>query len=440
MYSEATMADPVIASAILLGGFILLLILRIPITFALASVSILTAMYLNIPLMAIVQQMVQGVRSFSLLAIPFFILAGEMMGQGGIARKLIDFANILVGRVRGGLAMVNVVESMFFGGISGSAVADVASTGTIMIPMMKMQGYDDDFSVAITVTSATQGIIIPPSHNMIIYSLAAGGVSVGRLFLGGFIPGITLGISLMIMSYILSIKRNYPRGEKISFKQALKTTKDAALGLLTAVIIMGGVISGVFTATESAAVAAVYAFFVTFFVYKEIPLKAMKGILYSTLKTLAMVMALIASASAFGWLMAYLRIPAKATQLLLSITSSKVLLLLLINVLLLLLGMIMDMAPLILIVTPILYPVVVTTLGMSPIHFGIMLMLNLAIGLCTPPVGSALFVGCAVGKISMERATKAMLPFYLAMFIVLMLVTFIPEITLFIPNLIMPGN
>ncbi|MCE1206385.1 MAG: TRAP transporter large permease [Spirochaetia bacterium] len=434
------MADPVIASAILLGGFILLLILRIPITFALASVSILTAMYLNIPLMAIVQQMVQGVRSFSLLAIPFFILAGEMMGQGGIARKLIDFANILVGRVRGGLAMVNVVESMFFGGISGSAVADVASTGTIMIPMMKMQGYDDDFSVAITVTSATQGIIIPPSHNMIIYSLAAGGVSVGRLFLGGFIPGITLGISLMIMSYILSIKRNYPRGEKISFKQALKTTKDAALGLLTAVIIMGGVISGVFTATESAAVAAVYAFFVTFFVYKEIPLKAMKGILYSTLKTLAMVMALIASASAFGWLMAYLRIPAKATQLLLSITSSKVLLLLLINVLLLLLGMIMDMAPLILIVTPILYPVVVTTLGMSPIHFGIMLMLNLAIGLCTPPVGSALFVGCAVGKISMERATKAMLPFYLAMFIVLMLVTFIPEITLFIPNLIMPGN
>ncbi len=434
------MADPVIASTILLGGFILLLILRIPITFALASVSILTAMYLNIPLMAIVQQMVQGVRSFSLLAIPFFILAGEMMGQGGIARKLIDFANILVGRVRGGLAMVNVVESMFFGGISGSAVADVASTGTIMIPMMKMQGYDDDFSVAITVTSATQGIIIPPSHNMIIYSLAAGGVSVGRLFLGGFVPGVTLGLSLMIMSYFISIKRNYPKGEKISFKQALKTTKDAALGLLTAVIIMGGVISGVFTATESAAVAAVYAFFITFFVYKEIPLKAMKGILYSTLKTLAMVMALIASASAFGWLMAYLRIPAKATQLLLSITSSKVLLLLLINALLLLLGMIMDMAPLILIVTPILYPVVVTTLGMSPVHFGIMLMLNLAIGLCTPPVGSALFVGCAVGKITMERATKAMLPFYLTMFIVLMLVTFIPEITMFIPNLIMPGN
>jgi tripartite ATP-independent transporter DctM subunit len=309
-----------------------------------------------------------------------------------------------------------------------------------MIPMMKMQGYDDDFSVAITVTSATQGIIIPPSHNMILYSLAAGGVSVGRLFLAGFVPGFTLGLSLMIISYIIAIRRNYPRGEKVSFIQGLRVFKDAALGLFTAVIIIGGVISGVFTATESAAIAVVYAFIITFFVYKEIPLKAMKGILYNSLKTLAMVMALIASASAFGWLMAYLRIPAMATQLLLSVTTNKYLLLLMINVLLLVLGMIMDMAPLILIVTPILYPVVVTSLGMSPVHFGIVLMLNLAIGLCTPPVGSALFVGCAVGRISVERAAKAMLPFYAVMFIVLMLVTYIPAITMFVPNLIMPGN
>jgi tripartite ATP-independent transporter DctM subunit len=434
------MSDPGFATAMLLGGFFLLMILRVPITFSLAFTSIVTAMYLNIPLMAIVQQMVQGVRSFSLLAIPFFIISGEIMGRGGIARKLIDFANVLVGRVRGGLAMVNVVESMFFGGISGSAVADVASTGTIMIPMMKMQGYDDDFSVAITVTSATQGIIIPPSHNMILYSLAAGGVSVGRLFLGGFVPGITLGVSLMIVSYFLAIKRNYPKGERISFTQALHTFKDAFLGLLTAVIIIGGVISGVFTATESAAIAVVYAFIITFFVYREIPLKAMKGILYNSLKTLAMVMALIASASAFGWLMAYLRIPAKATELLLSVSSNKYVLLVLINILLLLLGMIMDMAPLILIVTPILYPVVVTNLGMSPVHFGVMLMLNLAIGLCTPPVGSALFVGCAVGRISVERASRAMLPFYMIMFVVLMLVTFIPEITMFVPDLIMPGS
>ncbi|MFA5852342.1 MAG: TRAP transporter large permease, partial [Spirochaetales bacterium] len=424
----------------LLGGFVLLMILRVPITYSLASVSLVTAIYLKIPLMAIVQQMVQGVRSFSLLAIPFFIIAGEMMGQGGIARKLIELANVFVGRIRGGLAMVNCVDSMFFGGISGSAVADVASTGTIIIPMMKMKGYDEDFAVALTVASSTQGVIIPPSHNMIIYSMAAGGVSVGRLFLAGYVPGISLGLSMMVISYIIAKKRNYPKEDAVSFKGALKIFKDAALGLMTAVIIMGGVISGIFTATESAAIAVIYAFFITFFVYKEIPLKAMRGILYNSLKTLTMVMALIAAASAFGWLMAYLRIPAKATELILSVTTNKYLLLLLINVLLLFLGMIMDMAPLILICTPILYPVVVTSLGLSPVHFGIIMMINLAIGLCTPPVGSALFVGCAVGKISVEKVTKALLPYYLSMVVVLMLVTYIPEITMFLPNLIMPGN
>ena len=434
------MADPTVATIILLGGFIVLMVLRVPITYALASVSLATAIYLKIPLMAIVQQMVQGVRSFSLLAIPFFIIAGEIMGQGGIARKMIEMANVFVGRIRGGLAMVNCVDSMFFGGISGSAVADIASTGTIILPMMKLKGYDDDFSVAITVTSSTQGVIIPPSHNMILYSVAAGGVSVGRLFLAGYIPGISLGLSLMIISYFIAKKRNYHKEDKVSFKQALHIFRDAFLGLMTAVIIMGGVISGVFTATESAAVAVISAFFITFFVYKEIPLKAMKGILYNALKTLAMVMALIAAASAFGWLMAYLRIPAMATKLILGISDNKYVLLLLINVLLLFLGMIMDMAPLILIMTPILYPVVVTTLGLSPVHFGIILMLNLAIGLCTPPVGSALFVGCAIGKVSIEKVSKAMAPYYITMFIVLMLVTYIPDITMFLPNLIMPGG
>lgn len=434
------MSDPIIATTILIGGFFLFMILRVPITFSLAAASIATAAYLNIPLMAIVQQMVQGVRSFSLLAIPFFIIMGEIMGQGGIAQKMIDLANVFVGRIRGGLAMVNCVDSMFFGGISGSAVADVASTGSIILPMMKLKGYDEDFSVAITVTSSTQGVIIPPSHNMILYSLAAGGVSVGRLFLAGYIPGITLGLSLMVISFIIAKKRNYPKEDKVSFKQAVKIFRDAFLGLLTAVIIMGGVITGIFTATESAAIAVVYAFLITFFVYRQIPLKAMKGILYNSLKTLAMVMALISSASAFGWLMAYLRIPAQVTELILSVTTNKFLLLLLINVLLLFLGMIMDMAPLILIMTPILYPIVVNTIGMSPVHFGIVLMLNLAIGLCTPPVGSALFVGCAVGKVSMEKVTKAMLPYYAIMFVVLMAVTYIPAITMFLPNLIMPGN
>lgn len=432
------MADQSAATALLLGSFGILLLLQVPITFTLAISAVVTAAYLGLPLMVVVQQMVQGVRSFSLLAIPFFIIAGEMMGQGGISRRLILFSNLLVGRIRGGLAQVNCLASMFFGGISGSAVADVSSIGTILIPMMKEKGYDDDFSVGITVTSACQGVIIPPSHNMIIYSLAAGGVSVGRLFLGGFIPGVMLGVGLMIVSYVFAIKRGYPKEKRYTLKEALQISKDAILGLFTAVIIMGGVISGVFTATESAAVAVVYAFIITFFVYREIPLARFKGILYGALKTLAMVMALIAAASAFGYLMAYLKIPALATEALLSITHNKTLLLLLVNLLLLLLGMIMDMAPLILITTPILYPVFVGALGMSPVHFGIMLILNLAIGLTTPPVGSALFVGCAVGKIRIEQVVKAMLPMWAVMVAVLMLITFVPEITLFVPNLVMP--
>lgn len=432
------MPDLNIGIAILLGTFLVLLVLRVSITFALALSAMAAATYLKIPLMAVVQQMVQGVRSFSLLAIPFFILAGEIMGQGGISRRIILFSNLLVGRIRGGLAQVNCLASMFFGGISGSAVADVSSIGTMLIPMMKEKGYDDDFSVGITVTSACQGVIIPPSHNMILFSLAAGGVSVGRLFLGGFVPGIMLGLGLMIVSYIFAIVRKYPKEKKFTLKEAFTVSKDAILGIFTAVIIMGGVVAGVFTATESAAVAVVYAFIVTFFIYREIPLKAMSGILYNTLKTLAMVMALIAAASAFGWMMAYLRIPALATKALLGVTTNKVLLLLLINALLLLLGCIMDMAPLILITTPILYPVVVGSLGMDPINFGVMLILNLAIGLCTPPVGSALFVGCAIGKISIEKAVKAMLPMYAAMVAVLLLITFVPEITMTVPNMVMP--
>ena len=426
-----------IGSLILLGLFGLLLILRVPITFSLAISSIITALYLKITLLAIIQRMVQGVNSFSLLAIPFFILAGEMMGQGGISRRLIEFSNVLIGRVRGGLAQVNVLASMFFGGISGSAVADVSSIGTMMIPMMKRKGYDADFSVGITVTSACQGVIIPPSHNMIIYAMAAGGVSVGRLFLGGIIPGIMLGVALMVISFIIAALRKYPREQRYSFRESMKIIKDALFGLFTAIIIIGGVISGVFTATESAAVACLYAFIITFFVYREIPLSRFPGILYASLKTLAMVMSLIAAASAFGWLLAYLKIPAAATQALLTVTDNRVLLLLLINLLLIGLGTIMDMAPLILITTPILYPVVVGALGMSPIQFGVMLILNLGIGLTTPPVGSALFVGCAIGKISIEKATKAMFPLYLMMIIVLLLVTFIPQLVMFIPNLVM---
>ncbi|MDF1617288.1 TRAP transporter large permease [Petrocella sp. FN5] len=423
------------AIAILLISFFVLLILKVPVTFSLALSSVLTALYYQVPLMTIILKMVKGIESSSLMAIPFFIVAGEIMGAGGISRRLIELANVMVGRVRGGMAQVNILASMFFGGISGSAVADVSSIGAILIPMMKDNGYDDDYSVAVTVTSSCQGVIIPPSHNMIIYSLAAGGgVSVGRLFLGGMLPGVILGVGLMILSYIIAVKRGYPKGDKIPFKEKVKITMNAFFGLMTAVIIMGGVLSGVFTATESAAVACLYAFVITFFVYREIPLKRMGNILYNALKTLALVLSLIAAAKAFGHMLALLQVPALATNALLTITQNKTLLLLLILVLILLLGCIMDMAPLILILTPILLPVV-TSLGMDPVQFGVVLILALAIGLCTPPVGSALFVGCAIGKVSIEKMTKSLLPFYGIMVAVLLLITFVPGIVMFIPNL-----
>ena len=433
MYSEP------IAITLLLGIFIILIVLRIPITFSLLFSSLITAIYIQIPLAAVIQKMITGIQNFSLLAIPFFIVAGQIMSEGGITRRIIDFSNVLIGRYRGGLAQVNVLGSMFFGGVSGSAVADVSSIGVMLIPMMKKKGYDTDFSVSVTVTSACQGIIIPPSHNMIIFAFAAGGVSVGRLFLGGMVPGILLGVGLMILCAIISIRRNYPKEAPYPFKEAIKIMFESFLGLFTFIIIMGGVISGFFTATESAAIACLYAFFIAAFVYKELNFKKLQHIFYSSLKTLAMVMALIAAASAFGHLLALLKVPAKATEALLLITHNKILLLLLINVMLLILGCIMDMAPLILIVTPILYPVMVNEIGMDPVHFGVMLILNLAIGLCTPPVGGALFVGCAVGKIPIEKVIKSLVPFYFIMIAVLLIITFFPLFTTFIPDLIMPA-
>lgn len=431
------MPDMTIATIVLLCSFLFLLILRMPIAFMLGLSSIITAFYLQLPIATLLQRMVNGIQSFNLLAIPFFILAGEIMGQGGISNRLIAFANALVGRMRGGLAQVNILASMFFGGISGSAVADTSSIGAVLIPIMDKSGYDTDFSVAVTVTSSCQGVMIPPSHNMILFAVAAGGgVSIGSLFMGGLIPGILLGVSLMVMTAIISHKRHYPKGEKMTFSQILRASWDALLGLLTCVIIVGGVIGGWFTATESAAVAVVYAFVVTFFVYREIPLRQFGDILRKSLRTIAMVMSLIATASMFGWLLAYLRIPEMVTTGLLGISDNKIVILLLINIMCLLLGCIMDMGPLILILTPILLPVV-TGLGMGPVQFGAMLILNLAIGLCTPPVGAALFVGCSIGGIKIEKATKACLPFYAMMILVLMLVTFWEPLTMFVPNMLM---
>ncbi|MDS9472485.1 TRAP transporter large permease [Sporosarcina pasteurii] len=423
------------AILILLGVFILLLLLRVPIALTLAISSIATGVYLHIDLAAIMQRMVSGVNSFSLIAIPFFILAGEIMNEGGISRRLINLANVIIGRIRGGLALVNVITSTLFGGISGSALADVSSLGSVLIPMMRKQGYDNDYAVSVTTASATQGVIIPPSHNMIIYSTAAGGVSVGALFMGGLIPGLLLGFALLVLTYIIAVKRNYPKGEPIKKEEVPKIVREGLLGLLTAVIIMGGIISGFFTATESAAIGALYAFIITFFVYKDIPLSRFKVILYRAFRTLSMVMFLIAASSAFGWMLALLKVPAMATDFILTISPNDITTLLLINLILLLLGMVMDMAPLILIATPVLLPIAIE-IGMDPVHFGVVLVLNLAIGLVTPPVGSVLFVGAAIGRIPIERAARSMLPFYGVLIFVLLLISFVPSIVMYLPQLL----
>lgn len=424
---------------LLMGSLLLLIMMSVPIAYALGLSALITALYVGIPLEAVFLKVSDGVDNFTLLAIPFFVFAGALMAEGGMARRLIDFANIFVGFMRGGLAMVNILSSMFFGGISGSSVADTSSIGSIMIPMMKKQGYDDAFSVNVTITSSTQGIVIPPSHNAVIYSYAAGGsVSIAQLFLAGVIPGIMIGISLMVLAFIISTRRNYPRCETVTLREALRISWQALAGLLTVFIIVGGVIGGFFTPTESAAVAVIWAFLVTLFVYRDYRWRDLPHLLHGVIQTVAMVMIVIGFAAAFAYMMTLMQIPAKATQLLLSISTDKYTVLLLINVMLLILGTFMDMAPLILICTPILLPVT-TMLGLNPVHFGIVMMLNLSIGLITPPVGTTLFVGCAIGKVPIEQASRQLWPFWLAMLVVLLLVTYIPALTLWVPSLRFPG-
>lgn len=425
------------AVILLVGTFLGLMVLRTPIVFAIGIASVVTTIYLDLPLMLVAQNMVKGINVFALLAVPFFILAGEIMGQGGISNRLIDLSNVLIGWVRGGLAMVNILASMFFGGISGSSAADTSSIGSILIPLMRKKGYDADFATTVTMSSSVQGILIPPSHNMVIFSLVAGGVSIGKLFLAGMIPGIVLGIALMIFSYIVSVKRNYPVEQVPGWKDALRTIRDAGLGLVTVLIVVVGVITGIFTATESAAIAVLYAFLITFFVYREIPLSQMSNILTKSIKTLSIVMILIGTSTAFGWLLAYLKVPALVTQGIFSISENKYVIMIILNLIMLFLGMIMDMSSIILIATPILLPIA-TKVGVDPVHFGVIMVLNLGIGLITPPVGSTLFIGSAIAGISIERLAKAMLPFYVIMVIVLILVTYIPGIVMFIPNHLMP--
>jgi len=430
------MSITAVAALVLIGGFFLLLFLKVPVSFSMLLATLASAAVYGINFSDMVNQMVAGVKSFSLLAIPFFILMGEFMGAGGISDKIIDFANLLVGRFRGGLAYVNCLDSMFFGGVSGSAVADVSSLGSVVIPMMKKAGYDEDFAVGLTVTTACQGLLIPPSHNMVIYVLAAGGgVTIGSLFLAGALPGIMMGLLIMFYCFLVRKKFNFPKGTGAAKGHRLRIVVDAILPMMTLVIIMGGMAAGVFTATEAAAVACIYTFILTYFVFRTAKLRDIGQVFKNALKTLAIVLTLISVAKAFAFMMVVLRVPDMLTSFLTTVTTNKYLLLLIINVLLLVLGCFMDMAPLIMIMTPILLPVVTgPTIGLSPVHFGIIMIYNLAIGLCTPPVGSALFVGCAVGKTPIERTSLRMLPLYGVMVAGLMFVTYIPAISMWLPR------
>ena len=378
--------------------------------------------------------MVKGINSFSLMAVPFFITMGCLMGSGGISEKLIALANACVGWMTGGMAMVNIVASYFFGGISGSAAADTASLGSILIPMMVDQGYDDDFSTAVTITSSCEGLLVPPSHNMVIYAMSAGGVSVGSLFLAGYIPGALLAISLMVGSYIISKRRHYPKGDKFSFKNLIKQLGVSFWALAAVIIVVVGVVGGWFTATESAAVAVIYSLLVSVYIYKGLNWKGVWKVLESCIDTLSIVLILISTSSIFGYCLTTLHVPVLASEAIVGLTDNPVLIALLLNLILLVLGCIMDMAPIILIATPILLPIA-TSIGINPIQFGIMVILNCGIGLLTPPVGSVLFIGSAVAKVKMEKVVKATLPFYVCMIAVLLLLTFFPQITMFLPNL-----
>ncbi|QUH26828.1 TRAP transporter large permease [Serpentinicella alkaliphila] len=428
------MSAETIAILILLGSFFIMIFLRFPIVYAVALSAVFTLLYQGLPLTTIAQQMVKGISQFSLMAVPFFITMGVLMGSGGISEKLIALARACVGWMRGGMAMVNIVASYFFGGISGSASADTASLGSILIPMMVEQGYDDDFSTAVTITSSVEGLLVPPSHNMIIYATVAGGVSVGGLFLAGYIPAAILAVSLMVGSYIISVKRNYPRGEKFSMMILLKELFLSFWALAAVLIVVVGVVGGVFTATESAAIAVIYSLFVSVYIYKGLDWKGVWKSLESCVNTLSIVLILISTSSIFGFLLTRLSVPRLASNAIIGLTDNPIILALLINIILLVLGCIMDMAPIILIATPILLPIA-TSIGINPIQFGIMIVLNCGIGLLTPPVGAVLFIGSAVGNVPMERVVKATLPFYVCMIITLLLITFIPSISLWLPSL-----
>lgn len=420
---------------ILIGGFCLFCAIGMPVAYALGLSAIVAALWIDIPLEAVMLKVSDSVDDFPLLAVPFFVLAGAIMAEGGMAVRLVNLAKVFVGFIRGGLALVNILASTFFAGISGSSVADTASIGSVMIPQMVRNGYPRLFSVNVTISGSLQSLLIPPSHNAVIYSLAAGGtVSIADLFLAGIVPGVILGIAIMALCIVIAYRDKYPKGEPVPLKAVPKIFLDAFWGLVTIVIILGGILNGVFTPTEAASIASIYAFLVTMFIYRDYKWRELPMLMARVVRTIGMVMIMIGFAGAFGYLMALMQIPAKTTQLFLALSDDKLVFLLLVNVLLLVLGTFMDLAPMLLICTPILLPVV-KTLGVDPVHFGMIMILNLGIGLVTPPVGPTLFVGCAIGRVTMEAVTRTFWIFYVPMLVVLGLVTYVPALSLWLPSL-----
>lgn len=422
--------------AVLLFTMFFCFFIGIPIAYSLALAAIAGCLWIGIPLEAVMLKISDGVSKVAMLTIPFFVLAGAIMAEGGMAKRMVAFADVLVGftRLRGGLSVVNVLATTFLSGISGSAVADTSAIGSVMIPQMERAGFPRVFATNVTITASVQALLVPPSHNAVIFSLATGGtISIISLFMAGVVPGLLLGFAIMMLCLVIAYRDGHPQGTSVPAREAIKITIDAAWGLITLVIILGGILGGVFTAIEAGAVACVWAFFVTMFIYRDYRWRDLPALVHRTLRTVAMVMTLIACASSVGYVMALTQMPAKITAFFLTISSNKYVILFLINILLLILGTLVDMAPSILISTPILLPVMIN-FGVDPVHFGMIMMLNLGIGLCHPPVGAILFVGCAVGKVSIEEVMRKIWPFYAVMFGVLMLVTYIPALSLWLPS------
>ncbi|UTV31011.1 TRAP transporter large permease [Photobacterium atrarenae] len=423
----------------LFGTFAALLALGVPVSFAI-GLSSLTTILMSLPLepaiAVVAQRMAAGLDNFALLAIPFFILAGNIMNQGGIALRLINFAKVLGGRLPGSLAHVNVMANMMFGSISGSAVASAAAVGGTMSPLQKKDGYDEHFSAAVNITSCPTGLLIPPSNTLIVFSLVSGGTSIAALFLAGYIPGILMGLSLMLVAGFIAKRRGYPLAPKPSKAEVWNTFLKAMPSLLLVVVIMGGIIGGIFTATEASAIAVVYTFVLAVLVYREVKFRELPKIVLESAVTTSIVLLLVGASMGMSWAMANADIPYMIADALLAVSENPLVILLIINLILLIVGIFMDMTPAVLIFTPIFLPIVLD-MGIDPVHFGIMMTFNLAIGICTPPVGSALFIGCSVAKVSIEKIIKPLLPFYAALIAALLAVTFMPQLSLFLPNLVL---